>query len=63
MSFINYDQQEINFKIVYVGPALSGKTTSLEQIFKKTKGKSRAKMVKQESQETDLVFLTSFLCF
>lgn len=56
MSFINYDKQEINFKIVYVGPAQSGKTTSLETIYKKTKGKSRSKMVRQESNERTLFF-------
>lgn len=56
MSFINYDDKEINFKIVYVGPAQSGKTTSLEQIYNKTKGKSRAKMVRQESNERTLFF-------
>lgn len=56
MSFINYDHQEINFKIVYVGPAQSGKTTSLEQIYRQTKGKSRSPMVRQESNERTLFF-------
>lgn len=56
MSFINYDTNEINFKIVYVGPGQSGKTTSLEKVFKRTKGKSRAKMVRQESNERTLFF-------
>lgn len=56
MSFINYDNHEINFKIVYVGPAQSGKTTSLEQIFRRTKGKSRSKMVRQESHDRTLFF-------
>lgn len=56
MSFINYDNQEINFKIVYVGPAQSGKTTSLDQIFQQTKGESRSKMIRQESHERTLFF-------
>lgn len=56
MSFINYDTNEINFKIVYVGPGQSGKTTSLEKVFKRTKGKSRSKMVRQESNERTLFF-------
>lgn len=56
MSFINYDNNEINFKIVYVGPAQSGKTTSLSYIFEKAKGKSRAKMIRQESHERTLFF-------
>jgi hypothetical protein len=56
MSFINYDNNEINFKIVYVGPAQSGKTTSLEKIYQKTKGESRSKMIRQESHERTLFF-------
>lgn len=56
MSFINYDNHEINFKIVYVGPAQSGKTTSLDQIYQQTKGESRSKMIRQESHERTLFF-------
>ncbi len=56
MSFINYQDKEINFKIVYYGPAQSGKTTSLEMLFKKTKGDSKSKMVKQEANERTLFF-------
>ncbi len=56
MSFINYDNREINFKIVYVGPAQSGKTTSLAYLFEKTRGKSRSEMVRQESHERTLFF-------
>lgn len=56
MSFINYQNKEINFKIVYYGPAQSGKTTSLEVLYEKTKGKSRAELVKQESNERTLFF-------
>lgn len=56
MSFINYQTKEINFKIVYYGPAQSGKTTSLEYLFEKTKGKSKAELVKQESNERTLFF-------
>jgi mutual gliding-motility protein MglA len=32
MSFVNFEKKEINFKIVYYGPALSGKTTNLEYL-------------------------------
>jgi hypothetical protein len=56
MSFINYQDKEINFKIVYYGPAQSGKTTSLEMLFRKTKGGSKAKLVKQEGSERTLFF-------
>ena len=56
MSFINYQNKEINFKIVYYGPAQSGKTTCLEFLFDKTKGKSKAEMIRQESNERTLFF-------
>lgn len=36
MSFINQALQEINCKIVYYGPGLSGKTTNLQWIFERT---------------------------
>ena len=33
--FINWALQEINLKIVYYGPGMSGKTTNLEYIHSK----------------------------
>ena len=35
MAFINYSAREINCKLVYYGPGLSGKTTNLEVVHKK----------------------------
>lgn len=32
MSFVNFEKREINFKIVYYGPPLGGKTTNLEHL-------------------------------
>ncbi len=43
--FINWKLREINLKIVYYGPALSGKTTTLEQIHVKTNPDMRGDMV------------------
>lgn len=45
MSFINYASREINCKIVYYGPALSGKTTNLQYIYAQTDPKTKGKMV------------------
>ncbi|MEA3341255.1 MAG: ADP-ribosylation factor-like protein [Chloroflexota bacterium] len=43
--FINWKLREINLKIVYYGPALSGKTTNLQSIHAKTNPKIRGDLV------------------
>ena len=43
--FINWKLREINLKIVYYGPALSGKTTTLEYIHRKTQPQLRGDLV------------------
>ena len=45
MSFINYASKEINCKIVYYGPGLSGKTTNLQYIYGKTSPKTKGRLV------------------
>lgn len=43
--FINFRTREINLKIVYYGPAYSGKTTNLEVVHQRTPGQRRSEMV------------------
>jgi signal recognition particle receptor subunit beta len=43
--FINWKLREINLKIVYYGPALSGKTTNLQYIHAKTSPGVRGELV------------------
>ena len=45
MSFINESSKEINCKIIYYGPALSGKSTSLRHIYSEVKQDPKGKMV------------------
>ena len=45
MSMINYASREINYKLVYYGPGLGGKTTNLEHIYRKVAPDARGKMV------------------
>lgn len=45
MSMINYASREINFKIVYYGPGLGGKTTNVEYIHEKVAPESRGKLI------------------
>ncbi len=45
MSFINQNTNEINCKIVYYGPALAGKSTTLRGIYGDVKKGSKGKMI------------------
>lgn len=45
MSFINYPGREVNYKIVYCGPGLSGKTTNVLQIARSTRPELRGRLV------------------
>ena len=45
MTFINYNSKEINCKIVYYGPALSGKTRNLKSIFERTPPENRGELI------------------
>src|ERR1700751_4184354 len=45
MSIINYGSREIQFKIVYYGPALCGKTTNLAYIHQRVNPQNRGDMV------------------
>jgi GTPase SAR1 family protein len=46
MPIIDSKNKEINFKIVYFGPARSGKTTSVEQLNKLIKAKKKSSVKK-----------------
>jgi hypothetical protein len=49
--FVNWQLRELNLKIVYYGPALSGKTTNLEQIHAKVNPKRRGELVSLKTKE------------
>lgn len=56
MSMINYASREINFKIVYYGPGLSGKTTNLKQIYSNVPGESKGEMVSLATEDERTLF-------
>lgn len=60
MVVLNYTGGEINAKIVYYGPGVSGKTTNLEFIHEKTPANSKGKMVSMKTQ-TDRTLFFDFL--
>jgi hypothetical protein len=45
MSFINYQNREINLKVIYYGPSLAGKTTNLQYIYERTNPDAKGKMI------------------
>ncbi len=49
--FINWKLREINLKIVYYGPSLSGKTTSLQYIHSRTKPERRGELISLKTRE------------
>ena len=60
MSFINYSTREINCKVVYYGPGLSGKTTNLKHIYENTNPEAKGKMISLET-ETERTLFFDFL--
>lgn len=60
MSFINYSIKEINFKIVYYGPGLSGKTTNIKHLYKKVKNENKGKLVSLATESERTLFFDFF---
>jgi signal recognition particle receptor subunit beta len=56
MSFINYSSKEINCKIVYFGPGLSGKTTNIQYIYEHTQSDQRGKLVTLSTENERTLF-------
>ncbi len=49
--FVNWQMRELNLKVVYYGPALSGKTTNLEQIHARLDPRRRGELVSLKTHE------------
>jgi mutual gliding-motility protein MglA len=60
MVLFNYSSKELTAKIVYYGPALGGKTSSLEYIYKGLPAKVKGKMLSLSTQ-TDRTLFFDFL--
>lgn len=60
MSFLNYSTREINFKIVYYGPGLSGKTTNIKYIYEKIKKDNKGKLVSLATETERTLFFDFF---
>jgi hypothetical protein len=60
MSFVDSKAGEINCKVVYYGPGLSGKTTNLQHVYLHTAPAARTPLTSLQT-ETERVLLFSFL--
>jgi len=60
LSFLNYSTREINFKIVYYGPGLSGKTTNIKYIYEKIKKENKGKLVSLATETERTLFFDFF---
>ncbi|AFZ66706.1 GTP-binding protein [Deinococcus peraridilitoris] len=56
MSTINFAAREINCKIVYYGPGMSGKTTNLKHVFSKVPESLRGDMVSLATEDERTLF-------
>jgi signal recognition particle receptor subunit beta len=56
MSFVNFGKREINFKIVYYGPPLGGKTTNLEHLHSVIPDESRGPMTMLSTRQDRTLF-------
>lgn len=56
MSFINYTTKEINYKIVYYGPGLSGKTTNIQHVYEGTQQDRRGRIVSLSTENERTLF-------
>ncbi len=56
MSTINFATREINFKIVYYGPGLSGKTTNLKFVYERIPEDRKGEMVSLSTEDERTLF-------
>ena len=60
MPYINYENKEIVFKIVYYGPGMSGKTTNLVYIHKSLSDDLKGDLVTLDTEEERTLFFDFF---
>jgi len=53
---MNLQQKEVSVKVVYYGPALSGKTTNLQQLHKLFNPEARGRLMSLETQQDRTLF-------
>ena len=56
MSTINFSAREINFKVVYYGPGMSGKTTNLKKIYEQVPPGAKGELVSLATEDERTLF-------
>lgn len=56
MSLINYAKKEINCKVIYFGPGLSGKTTNVQYVYEHTHNEQKGKLVSLSTENERTLF-------
>jgi signal recognition particle receptor subunit beta len=56
MALVNPEQRELAIKVVYYGPALSGKTTNLQQLFHRIDPKVRGRLMTLDTKDDRTLF-------
>jgi signal recognition particle receptor subunit beta len=56
VALVNYATREINAKIVYYGPGLSGKTTNIQSVYDKIKPDNKGKLISLSTQGDRTLF-------
>lgn len=56
MAFVDIQRREITLKLVYYGPALSGKTTNLQQLHRKMAGHTEGELVSLATRDDRTLF-------
>lgn len=56
MNRIDYAKREVNLKVVYYGPALSGKTSNLQYIYNLTAASHKSQLVSLNTEEDRTLF-------
>lgn len=54
--YVNWKQREIDLKVVYYGPPLSGKTTNLEKVHERMVGPRRSKLISLKTEGDRTLF-------
>ena len=60
MPYINYENREISFKVVYYGPGMSGKTTNLVYVHETLSKEVRGDLVTLDTDEERTLFFDFF---